>query len=60
MNSYLIGQRVIANGEIVVCINAPNNLSRSNSDTVQWVRFDSGLVQWRAVENIKPLPNGQL
>jgi hypothetical protein len=56
---YFIGQRVLVDNEIVTTIHPPGG-GRKNSETVQWVCFPNGLTQWRATDNLKPLPNGQL
>lgn len=60
MNTFLIGQRVIVDNQICVCIEEPDYAKRFNDDCYQWVRRPNGLEQWFAVSNIKPLPNGQL
>lgn len=60
MARFFIGQRVLYNNEIVITINPPYTTSRPNDETTQWVRLESSVPQWCAVENLKPLPNGQL
>lgn len=67
MNEYFIGQRVlIDNVEIVTVVRPPKYIDKSNIDKANleiyriWVRDQDGIVYWKAVENVKPLPNGQL
>ena len=55
---YLIGQRVISGNEICTVINTPRGGRRD--DSVVWLRLPSGVEQWRAIANVKPLPNGQV
>lgn len=55
---YLIGQRVVSGNEICTVINTPRGGRRD--DSVVWLRLPSGVEQWRAVGNVKPLPNGQV
>ena len=58
---YFIGQRVIVGGDtIATIIEAPKRALQRNDDSRQWVRLPNGWEQWRAIENVKPLPNGQL
>lgn len=55
--TYMIGQRVIVDDQIVLVV------GRQGVDTCLErydVKFISGLIQFRAPHNIKPLPNGQL
>lgn len=56
---YLIGQRIIVDGEIVTVIRNPNK-PRDVENFDVWVKFADGLVQWRDPANTQPLPNGQL
>lgn len=58
MSQYMIGQRVISGFEIVTVIPAPRD-DRDDESRV-WIRTITGLEQWRAVHNVRPLPNGQL
>lgn len=63
MNEFLIGQRVICEGEIALCIHPPYKHSRPNDSTTQWLKFPlrgENFYQWHGTVNIKPLPNGQL
>lgn len=58
---FLFGQRVIVDGDyIVVTIPPPSNARHIEKMTQTWVRFPNGIEQWRANENVKPLPGGQL
>lgn len=57
--NFLIGQRVIySNREIVVVITAPKG--KPCDQWSQWVRRVDGIEQCVALDNLKPLPNGQL
>jgi len=58
MGEYLIGQRVISGHEICVVISPPRG-RRADTGTI-WLRLPSGVEQWRASHNVKPLPGGQL
>jgi hypothetical protein len=59
--SYLIGQRVIVSGdEIATVIAPPANTRRIVRDNQIWVRLHNGVEQWRSIDNVKPLPGGQL
>lgn len=58
MNGYMIGQRVISGFEIVTVIPVPRGLPHDESQV--WIRTITGLEQWRALHNVRPLPNGQL
>lgn len=58
---YLIGQRVIIdNNEIATVIPHPTNARSIERDSTVWVRLSYGHEQWRSIDNVKPLPNGQL
>lgn len=55
---YLFGQRVISGDEIVTVIRPPRGEKYDLSRI--WIRTINGLEQWRAIENVRPLPHGQL
>lgn len=57
---YLIGQRVIVSGaEIATIIPTPKD-HRDPCHNHVWVRLHNGVEQWRAKENVRPLPGGAL
>ena len=59
--SYFIGQRVITGNEIAVVIKPPRQYARDGfDDSKVWIRLSNGVEQWRAIANVKPLPDGQL
>ena len=62
MSDYLIGQRVVSNGEICTICYPPDSLkAHAASDPSRvWLITPQGYQQWRASGNVKPLPNGQL
>jgi hypothetical protein len=58
---YLIGQRVIIdNNEIATVIAHPQNARIIERESTVWVLRINGVGQWRSIDNVKPLPNGQL
>lgn len=58
---YLIGQRVIIdNKEIAVIIPYPKDIRPIERLTTVWVQRPSGIKQFRSIDNVKPLPGGQL
>lgn len=58
---FLIGQRVVTGREIAMVIHPPKQYAKDSfDDTRVWVRLVNGVEQWRSIDNVKPLPNGQL
>lgn len=60
VNEFFIGQRVMCDRQICICVEPPYKDARPNDLTTQWVKFPNDMYQWRHVDNVKPLPNGQL
>lgn len=60
MNEYLIGQRVIYNGEIAVVIKAPDKRPSASSYDIWIMRPAVGYESCVSRDNVKPLPGGQL
>ena len=57
---YLIGQRVVLGCEIGTIVPAENK-DLPNTDKEMWVfSLSKGYASRYAIDNIKPLPNGQL
>lgn len=56
MDKYLIGQRVIVDGDTIAVIVSP----AENGSKYLWVLLPCGTRQWRDAHNVKPLPGGQL
>lgn len=54
---YLIGQRVIVDGDTIAHVIKPK---RAGDNRRVWVKMPDGEEQWRAFENVQPLPGGQL
>ncbi len=58
---YLIGQRVILNGDEIGTVVKPERADLPNTDKSIWVHAPSkGYASRYAIHNVKPLPNGQL
>ena len=59
--NYLIGQRVLLGTTEIGTIVKPERNDLPNSDIQVWVMSPSkGYPSYYSVDNIKPLPNGQL
>lgn len=58
---YLIGQRVLLNGDEIGVVEAPQRSDLPNTDKEMWVYSPSrGYSSLYAIHNIKPLPNNAL
>lgn len=61
MHGYLIGQRVIVDDtQIAKIIPYPKQARIIERETTVWVRLINGIEQWRSINNVKPLPGGQM
>jgi hypothetical protein len=53
---YLVGQRVIVNNDTIATVIDPPDKWRHDV----WVRLPDGVTRYYSVDNVRPLPNGQL
>jgi len=60
INGYYIGQRVIYNDHEIVKIDTDQFKVQPSTSLRQWIKLSNGVELYVDVNNLKPLPGGQL